>query len=121
MVGHTHHDFLPPADVPDFATREASCVQLSKVKDFRDAESLFDLAGDYTRKVNLSYLDEHLDDIHDWNDFVRPLSGLGCLYIVNDRMTINPIMREYGEELTRRYLSRLKEDGIHAVIVDPQL
>ena len=119
MVGHTHHDFLPPADVPDFATREASCVQLSKVKDFRDAESLFDLAGDYTRKVNLSYLDEHLDDIHDWNDFVRPLSSLDCLYIVNDRTTINPIMREYGEELTRRYLSRLKEDGIPTILVEP--
>jgi hypothetical protein len=121
MVGHTHHDFLPHAGINDFATHEASRVCLSKIKDFREAECLFDLSDGYKRKVNLSYLDEHLDDVRDWNEFIRPLSGIDCLYIVNDRTTINPIMREYGKELTRRYLSRLKEDGIHAEIVDPQL
>ncbi len=120
MVGHTHHDFLPRDGIDDFAAHEASRIWLSDIRDFKEAEGLFDLAGGYMRKVNLSYLDEHLDDIHDWNDFIRPLTGIDCLYVVNDRTTVNPIMREYGEELTRRYLSKLKEDGIHAVIIDPQ-
>ena len=97
--------------------QKAHHVDLLAIRDFKETHGLFDLDGECTRKVNLSHLDEHLDGIRDWNDFIRTLSGVSRLYIVDDREPINPIMREFGEELTQRYLAKLSEDGIQATLV----
>ena len=117
MVGHTHQDFLPGLRGKGEYRQKAHHVDLSTIRDFKETHGLFDLDGACTRKVNLSHLDEHLDGIRDWNDFIRTLSGVSRLYIVDDRETINPIMREFGEELTQRYLTKLSEDGIRATLV----
>ncbi len=117
MVGHTHHDFLPAWRGRRFRTRRARLKDLSAVADFSEARGLFDLNGHYVRKVNISYLDEHLDGIHDWNEFIQAITGVDCLYIVDDRRTENKTMREFGEELTQRYLAKLAEDGIPAELV----
>jgi len=117
MVGHTHQDFLPEADT-DVETPDAfNHVDVSKVRHFIMERELFDTAGNYFRKVPLSYLDEHIDDIADWKRFVGPLSGLNCLFLIDDRTIRNPIMREYGRTQNQRYLLKLKQDNIPAKIV----
>lgn len=116
MVGHTHHDFLPCLRGGDGYAQTVRRVDLSAIGDFSEANGLFDLDGECARKVNISHLDEHLDGIREWTDFIRTLSGVSSLYLVDDRETVNPIMREFGDELTQRYLAKLSEDGIRATL-----
>ena len=117
MVGHTHQDFLQRVDVNAPVPEAVEHLDLSDLKDFREPLELFDYPTGYRRKINISYMDEHLDDIDDWKQFVDPLRGINRLYIVNDRSVSNPIMSAYAEELNHRYLSQLSTDGIHAIIV----
>ncbi len=117
MVRHTHHDYLDDATDGHFVAVCHGGTDLTAVKDFSNERELFDVKGCYFRKVNISYLDEHLDDITDWRAFTAKLVDVDCLYIINDRKTINQIMHEYGEELNHKYLSRLNRDGIRCVII----
>ena len=119
MVGHTHQDFLT-SDLTD-GTEDISlhAVDLSQIKDISCERELFDVPSRYVRKTQLSHLDEHLDRLSDWEDFVRPLTGLDCLYLVNDRSISNPIMCEYANSLDRRYIAMFKKYGILAVIATP--
>lgn len=116
MVGHTHHDYLNETTGDENAIRTYT-LDLAQIKDFTEERELFDTSGNYFRKVNLSYLDEHLDDINDWHAFISRLVDIDCLYIINDRLVSNQIMRDYGEELNLKYIARLKQDGIKSVII----
>ncbi|MCR4664891.1 MAG: hypothetical protein K5660_05950 [Paludibacteraceae bacterium] len=116
MVGHTHQDFLT-GDLTD-GTEDITphAIDLSQIKDISYERELFDFSSRYVRKVRLSYLDEHIDDLKDWKNFVRPLAGLDCLYLVNDRTVSNPIMRDYADAMNLRYVAMLRKYGILAVI-----
>ena len=120
MVGHTHQDFLPAPDGRTVQLDMYDKINLSEIKNFTQEIDLFDLPGKCFRKVNLSYLDEHIDNLADWNLFIKPLTGVDCLYLVNDRHTCNPIMRDFGNSQNLRYLSKLRRDNIPAVIVNEQ-
>lgn len=119
MVGHTHQDFLSALDSPTVATNKYGQVNLLEIKDFTNELDLFDIPGKCFRKVNVSYLDEYIDDLSDWNHFIKPLIGVDCLYLVDDRPVRNPIMREFGKNRNLQYLSKLQRDNIPALIVDP--
>ena len=119
MVGHTHQDFLSALDNPTVATNKYGQINLSEIKDFNNELDLFDIPGKCFRKVNVSYLDEYIDDLSDWNHFIKPLFGVDCLYLVDDRPVRNPIMREFGKTRNLQYLSKLQHDNIPALIVDP--
>ena len=62
-------------------------------------------------------MDEHIDDIGDWRQFINSIAGIDLLYIINDRSISNPIMSAYADEQNRRYLTQLDADGINAIIV----
>ena len=119
MVGHTHQDFLSPEPV-DFVDKYESYQTVpSQIKDIREVRELFDTPGHYFRKVNLSYLDEHIDNPSDWNRLVKPLQGIDCLFIMNDRIVTNAIMQAFAANRDRRYLAKFRQDGIPARIVAP--
>lgn len=117
MVGHTHQDFLPRPTSGESPAEIGSQIDLSNIKDFREPHELFDFPKGYFRKVNASFMDEHMDDLEDWKQFVNSIVGIDRLYIINDRNVSNPIMSAYANELNLRYLSQLRADGIHAIIV----
>ena len=119
MVGHTHQDFLPAPDGRTVQLDMYDKINLSEIKNFTQEIDLFDLPGKCFRKVNVSYLDEYIDDLSDWNHFIKPLIGVDCLYLVDDRPVRNPIMREFGKTRNLQYLSKLQHDNIPALIVDP--
>lgn len=117
MVGHTHQDFLPRPTPEKSPPEIDEKVDLSNIKDFREPHELFDFPKGYFRKVNISFIDEHIDDIGDWKQFINSIVGIDRLYIINDRKISNPIMSAYANELNHRYLSQLRTDGIQATIV----
>jgi len=117
MVGHTHQDFLPRSIFGESLPEIDAQIDLSDMKDFREPHELFDFPKCYFRKVNASFMDEHIDDIGDWKQFINSIVGIDRLYIINDRNVSNPIMSAYANELNRRYLSQLSADGIHAIVV----
>ena len=117
MVGHTHQDFLSRAISSETNTEFGTGIDLTDIKDFREPLGLFDLPLGFYRKVNITYLDEQLDDIDDWRRFINSLRGIDRLYIIDDRNTINPIMNAYADELNRRYLFQLNADNIPATII----
>ena len=117
MVGHTHQDFLGATDILPGLPDKYGATDLSDIKEFDEEFELFDIPGKRFRKVSISYLDEHLDGIDDWNRFIRPLIGIDCLFLVNDRDVSNPIMREFANNRNQRYLSQLNHDKIPALIV----
>ena len=119
MVGHTHQDFLSPEPVGFVDRSESYSTVPSQIKDIREARELFDTPGHYFRKVNLSYLDERIDSPSDWDRLVKPLQGIDCLFIMNDRIVTNTIMQAFAANRNRRYLAKFRQDGIPALIVDP--
>lgn len=121
MVGHTHQDYLLEVNVDTAFTDVYERVDVSQIKEFSEGMGLFDTPGGYFRKVGLSYLDEHLDSLCDWNRFVRLIKGVDCLFLIDDRVYRNPIMRCYGRKLNQRYVSKLREDNIPAKVVDVRL
>ena len=118
MVGHTHQDFLPRPTSGESPPEIGAQIDLSDIRDFREPHDLFDFPKGYMRKINASFMDEYIDDIDDWKLFLNSIREIDQLYIINDRNISNPIMSAYANELDRRYLSKLKDDGIHAIIVD---
>lgn len=120
MVKHTHQDFLhdvSDADVPELAnSRQSQVPELAFIRDASQEKDLFDYEG-YFRKMSLSYLDEHIDDREDWNLMVGPLRGINCLYLIDDRIVINPIMADYARMKNCQYLRQFARDGVCAVIV----
>ena len=116
MVGHTHQDFLTDDLLAGTEDASPHAVALARIKDISQERELFDFSSSYVRKVELSYLDEHIDNLSDWKDFVRPLAGLDCLYLVDDRTVLNPIMRDYASTINRKYVAMFRKCGIHAVI-----
>ena len=119
MVGHTHQDFLLNETPASGVDTTHVAIDLSEFKDFTHTRDLFDFYGHYERKVSLSFLDEFIDDESDWKKFVKPLTGIDRLYLVNDRLITNRIMKAYAEVLNRKYVARLKQDGIPAIIANP--
>lgn len=117
MVGHTHQDFLPWPTSGESTPEIGAQIDLSNIKDFREPHELFDFPKRYFRKVNASFMDEHIDDIGDWKRLINSIDGIDRLYIIDDRNVSNPIMSAYANEMNRRYLSQLSADGIHAIIV----
>ena len=96
---------------------KSETIDLSEIKDFSVERDLFDMPGNYFRKVSISYLDEHIDDLADWNHFSL-LMGVDYLYLINDRNISNPTMREFGNNRNQRYLSMLRLANINGKIVD---
>lgn len=117
MVGHTHQDFLQAFDSTTTPIYEQSPVDLSEIKEFDNELNLFDISGKQFRKVPLSFLDERIDSLFDWNQFIAPLKGLDCLFLINDRCVENPVMRKFAARLNERYLAKLHHDNINARIV----
>lgn len=116
MVRHTHQDFLQDVMgtyIPDSPDQE---LELALIKDASQEKDLFDYGGFY-RKMPLSYLDEHIDDLQDWDLMVSSLRGIDCLYLIDDRGVINPIMADYARVVNKQYVLRFASDGIRAVIV----
>lgn len=87
------------------------------VRPFTELPDLFDRPGACQRRIDLSWLDENIDDDEDWNRLTKRLMGIDCLCLVDDRVYINKIMREYGHELNMRYVENLRQSGILAQIV----
>lgn len=116
MVGHTHQDYLSDVNVDAAFTSAYEYVNVSEIREFCEAPDLFDVPGKCFRKVRLSYLDERLDSLCDWNRFVQLVKGVDCLFLIDDRIYLNPIMRDYGHELNRRYVSKLQQDNVPAKI-----
>ena len=121
MVRHTHQDFLhrlsndtESLDINHFSV----CFRdLESVKEHSEPPCLFDTPGDFFRKVSISYLDEYIDDKEDWDSFVKPLAGIDCLYLIDDRDVTNPIMKRYAQFKNQQYLRQLQEDGICGKLV----
>lgn len=122
MVGHLHQDFLPeplaveivPVSLPpDFP-------KLSELRLFNEPRGIFDTCGRCFRKVGLSWLDENLDDICDWDRFAETIADIDCLILVDDRICINPIMQDYARERTARYAAMFNRCGIHFFVVRPE-
>lgn len=118
MVGHTHQDFLLTETAVGGVDVTPVAVDLSAFEDFTHARDLFDFPSRYVRKASLSFLDEFIDDESEWMKFVASLTGIDCLYLVNDRRVTNRIMEAFAENLNRKYVARLKQDGIPAIIAN---
>ena len=97
---------------------KSETIDLREIKDFSVERDLFDMPGNYFRKVSISYLDGHIDDLADWNHFISLLIGVDYLDLINDRNISNPTMREFGNNRNKRYLSMLRLANIHGKIVD---
>lgn len=119
MVGHTHQDFLSD-EISDVAlSLKHGGIDLLNIKDFTNEIDLFDVPGKYFRKISISFIDEYIDNLSDWDRWFHNLIGIDCLYLINDRPISNPIMHNYGQVLNKRYLSKLHKYGIPATIIEP--
>lgn len=119
MVGHTHQDFLSDENTDIALPLKHGTIDLFNIKDFTDEINLFDIPGKCFRKISISFIDEYIDNLSDWNRCFRHLIGIDRLYLINDRPISNPIMRNYGQLLNKKYLSKLLKDGIPATIIEP--
>ena len=112
MVRHLHQGFLPEKAESigkEFDT-PVSSASLELVRPC--FEALVDTSASYIRKVSLSYLDEHIGTQSEWRCFCDSLRGVTCLYLIDDRVTINPVMDESAKYKTRQYIRQLAIDGI---------
>ena len=57
------------------------------------------------------------NDKKEWDSFVKPLAGIDCLYLIDDRDVSNPIMKRYALLKNQQYLLKLQEDGICGKLV----
>ncbi len=119
MVGHTHQDFLSEEKTDIALPLKHGEIDLSNIKDFTNEIDLFDVPGKYFRKISISFIDEYIDNLSDWDQWFHHLIGIDCLYLINDRPISNPIMHNYGQELNKKYLSKLHKYGIPATIIKP--
>lgn len=106
MVEHTHQDFLSAydaADAVDLNIIALSAEELSRIRPLTEPMDLFDFPGPYRRKVNLSELDEFIDDQTDWLRFTNRLQDLQQLILVDDRHIVNPMMTDYDRTTKSRY------------------
>lgn len=121
MVRHTHQDFLPEiesdGDIESVAHISCEQIESAEVRLFTEEVDLFDLNGRCSRKVPLSYLDTFIDDQSDWNRFLAPLHAVNVLYLIDDRIIINPIMHEYAAVKNEQYVKMLQREGITGVVV----
>lgn len=119
MVRHLHQDFLPEKAEP--IGREfdvpVSSASLGMIRPCFEEKDLFDTPASYLRKASLSYLDEHIGTQTEWQCFCASLRGVTCLYLIDDRVTINPIMDEFAKCKTRQYVRQLAIDGIPSSVV----
>lgn len=124
MVRHTHQDFLHRLSIDskslDDEPQSACFHDLGSVEEHSEPPCLFDTPGNFFRKVSISYLDEYIDDKKDWDAFTKPLAGIDCLYLIDDREISNPIMKRYAQLKNRQYLLQLQKDGIFGRIVQAQ-
>ena len=124
MVKHTHQDFLAAYDGEKSENIDPialSADELAKVRPLTDPKDLFDFPGPYCRKVNLSELDEFIDDPDDWRHFTRQLCGLNQLIMVDDRPIVNPLMTTYDRTVKLRYAKALAAIGCPCVFVKARM
>ena len=121
MVRHTHQDFLhrlsSDSESLDNKHLPVCFHDLESVKKHCEPPCLFDTPENFFRKVSVSYLDEHIYDKKEWDSFVKPLTGIDCLYLIDDRDVSNPIMKRYALLKNQQYLRQLQEDGIYGKLV----
>ena len=124
MVRHTHQDFLSAYDATnavDLNVIALSAEELSRIRPLTEPMDLFDFPGPYRRKVNLSELDEFIDDQTDWLRFTNRLQDLQQLILVDDRNIVNPLMTDYDRTTKSRYAHALAAFGCPCAFTRPHL
>lgn len=119
MVAHVHQDFLPDPDAVQCtgASPPPDLPEISKLRWFHEPPDLFDPPGRCFRRATLSWFDENLDAIDDWNRFCESMANIDCLVLLDDRICINPNMKAFAKERTAKYAAMLGKCGIPFLVV----
>lgn len=120
MVKRTHQDFLPdlsPEENADAPVIVSCDDDVSTVRTHLLPKDLFDTDGAYKRKVNISYLDAKISTRRDWDGLCKSVRHVDCLYLIDDRIVVNPITEDFARMKTLQYVRRFSEDNIPVKIV----
>ena len=116
MVRHIHQDFLSEDNLDNIVL--PYCLDdISNVKSHSIPKDLFDIPGKYHRKVNLSFLDMQISTQDEWICFCNTLRDIDCLYLIDDRIIVSPIMADYAALKTKQYATHFAHDNIPIKIV----
>ena len=91
--------------------------KLDSIKEWDVQYNIFDCDVPYERKLNLSYLDEHIDTEEDWQNFLIKAKELDKLYIIDDRPSVeSQILQDYQEATKKAYIYRMNIDDVKFVL-----
>lgn len=92
------------SDIPYFVG------DIDKVMDFTVGYCLFDVDNLIIRKIDVNYLDEHVDTEDDWKLITTAIQSVDVIILCNcDIIYENPIVHRYREATVKSYLTRLLE------------
>lgn len=87
------------------------------IQDFRQERNLFDNEHFY-RKVNLSYLDEKIDSLNDFEKFVNLCKNFDILFLEDDRPKNNNLVyKNFENFILKGYIYFFEKYGIKVKIL----
>jgi len=109
---YTYQKFLIESDVVPMDLEKITVDRDDTVPSYEVEENIFDLNG-YCRKVKLSTLDSLIDTEKDFENFVKQIQYVDCLYIEDDRSkSENPIYQAFSRSLQQKLVQKFMDRNI---------
>ena len=100
----------------DFETLRLDQDCVSEIQDYRTPLNLFDIGRQYVRKINVSELDEKIENISDFQKFVSSIVRVDELWLIDERRkTTNPIILDHNVMTFQAYVGYFHAFGVSCV------
>lgn len=92
---------------------------VSHIQYLGTAYNLLDVNVPFIRKIEVSNIDDIIDEQEDWDEFLSYCKDLDCLIIMIKKYDIdNPIILAYREATLKAYVFRLQMAGIKTTVAE---
>lgn len=92
---------------------------VSQIQYLGTSYNLLDINVSFVRKIEISNIDDIIDEQEDWDEFLSHCKDLDCLVIVIKKYDIdNPVLSAYREATLKAYIFRLQVAGIKTMVAE---
>ena len=92
---------------------------VSQIQYIGTSYNLLDINVSFVRKIEISNIDDIIDEQEDWDEFLSHCKDLDCLVIVIKKYDIdNPVLSAYREATLKAYIFRLQVAGIKTMVAE---